>query len=111
MQRPHFHHRLPSLGPAAAALALALVLACSATEYCAADGTADTEKLIADLSSNEFAVRQRATSELQLVGPEALPYLLRAIRSTDPEASSRAWKVVQTLAMSSNPAVGEAMRG
>ena len=49
----------------------------------------DVARLMAALSSSEFAVRQEATRELIKAGPEAIPHLVRAIQRGDADVIAR----------------------
>jgi hypothetical protein len=53
-------------------------------------GKAEIEKLVADLSSDDFDVREAASTKLGLIGPAVLPFLEKAEKSTDAEARRRA---------------------
>jgi hypothetical protein len=53
-------------------------------------GKAEIEKLVANLSSDDFDVREAASTKLGLIGPAVLPFLEKAEKSTDAEARRRA---------------------
>jgi hypothetical protein len=55
------------------------------------------EKLINDLSSEEFAVREAATRKLAELGDAVVPALEKAQKSPDRETSRRAEEILQTL--------------
>src|SRR5262245_40844678 len=82
----------------AAAVCLALLI----HQQGVADGLpVDAGQLIADLASNDFAVRQQATSQLRQAGQEALPYVLRGLQSADAEIRNRCWNILLEQAVSS----------
>ena len=47
--------------------------------------TPTTAELVTKLSSDEYAEREAAVKALQQVGPDALPVLREALKSSDPE--------------------------
>jgi hypothetical protein len=51
---------------------------------------AEVQKLIQDLGSDEYQVRESATNRLALIGEPALPHIDKAARSDDPEVKRRA---------------------
>lgn len=55
-----------------------------------ADGEPDISKLIADLGSKRFAVRERASQALWKLGEQAEPALRAALNNSDPEVVARA---------------------
>jgi hypothetical protein len=54
----------------------------------------DTTNLIARLGSARFVERERATTELEEIGPEALPALRAAKEARDPEVRARAEAII-----------------
>lgn len=54
-------------------------------------------KLIGDLASDDFTVREGATKGLREMGRQALPYLEKAQASTDPEVRRRATELVREM--------------
>ncbi len=56
-----------------------------------------TAKLIQQLGSDSFADREKATQELEQIGPAALDALRRATRGDDPERKRRAEELVQKI--------------
>src|SRR5262245_1310973 len=74
------------------------------------DGSVDVARLIADLSSDDFLVRQRATAQLQQAGEEALPHVLVALRSPNSEVRSRSWNILLAQALSPRADVRESAR-
>lgn len=62
-----------------------------------ADDVAAVEQLIKDLGDSNFRVRQSATLKLGLIGPPALPYLEKALKSTDREVVSRARRLQKQI--------------
>lgn len=92
-------------------LLLAATFALGMTAAAAArDGEIAVDRLIADLASNEFIVRQQATTELQQAGVLALPQLAAAVRSANPEARGRAWNILLSHALSGQTDIREAAR-
>jgi hypothetical protein len=86
-------------GVALLGLMLALTFALSAAPP-ASDAKADSERiaqLIKQLGSEDFAEREKASSELEQFGIAALPALREAARSRDPETKSRAEALVERL--------------
>jgi hypothetical protein len=80
-------------------LMLALSFALSVAPA-APDAKADSERiaqLIKQLGSEDFAEREKASSELEQIGLAALPALREAARSRDPETKSRAEALVERL--------------
>lgn len=62
-----------------------------------ADDVAIVEQLIKDLGDANFRVRQSATLKLSLIGPPALPYLEKAVKSTDREVVARARRLQKQI--------------
>ncbi len=58
---------------------------------------AELEKLIRDLGSRRFAVREAASTRLALVGEPALPHLEKALKSPDPEVAKRADNLMRDI--------------
>jgi hypothetical protein len=58
---------------------------------------AELEKLIADLGSDEFDVRESASTKLGLIGDAALPYLAKAEQSDDAEVRRRAAELSRSI--------------
>jgi uncharacterized repeat protein (TIGR01451 family) len=56
--------------------------------------TAEIHQLVQDLADNHFAVRQKASNRLRVLGLEALPDLEKATDSPDPEVRHRAWELI-----------------
>lgn len=54
-------------------------------------------KLVADLSADQFVRRERATAQLRKMGVLAYPQLVKAWRSRDPEAQRRAEKLLEPI--------------
>jgi hypothetical protein len=76
------------------AIVVALVLM---FESARADDPPPVEKLIEQLGSPSFPVRERATKQLQARGPAALPALRKALESKDEEVRKRAESLVPVL--------------
>jgi len=76
----------------------------------AEDTATNGARLIADLSSNEYSVRQRATIALESGGRELLPQIVAAVQSADAEVRSRAWNILLAHAVSPPGEVREAAR-
>lgn len=55
------------------------------------------EALIADLSADEFATRQRASDRLEALGAAAMPWLEKAVDSEDPEVSRHARRLLRGI--------------
>ena len=62
-----------------------------------ADDVAVVETLIKELGDPNFRVRQSATLKLKLIGPPALPYLEKAVKSPDREVVARARRIRQHI--------------
>jgi hypothetical protein len=88
--------------------ALAALLVCPSLY--AEDATESAGNLIADLGSNSYAVRQRATTALEDGGEEMLPQIVAAVQSADAEVRSRAWNILLAHALSPRGGVREAAR-
>lgn len=58
---------------------------------------AEVRKLIRELTSDEFAVRNRATTRLLLLGAKVRPALADAAKSSDSESAARASKLLTIL--------------
>ena len=58
---------------------------------------------IVDLKSDEFQLRQRATKELEIAGPAAVPLLAEAVKSSDKEVRARAIGILLAQASSKEP--------
>jgi hypothetical protein len=58
---------------------------------------AKLDKLIKDLSSQEFTVREAASKGLVAVGRRALPKLRGALKSKDPEVANRAGTAIEQI--------------
>jgi hypothetical protein len=54
------------------------------------EDVAEVERLIRDLGARSFRVRESATTKLSLIGEPALPYLAKALASSDAEVRRRA---------------------
>src|ERR1700722_14940841 len=54
-------------------------------------------KLIADLGADEYQARENANQELAKLGAAAAPALIQALDSADPEVSTRAKQVLESL--------------
>ncbi len=64
---------------------------------------AEVDHLVADLSSDDFSVRERATQELWKIGREAVESLRAASRSEDPETAIRASQVLEKVELHITP--------
>jgi HEAT repeat protein len=66
---------------------------------------AEIEKMVADLDSENFKTREKATKELKKVGRTALPFLKRALKDSPLEVVQRAQKCIDeiTSKISSEP--------
>ena len=62
-------------------------------EQAQADDVATVEKLIKELGDPNFRVRQSATLKLSLIGPPAVPYLDKALKSKDAEVVAQARRI------------------
>jgi hypothetical protein len=58
---------------------------------------AEIEKLVAELGSDEFEVRESASTKLGLIGDAALPYLEKAEKSDDAEVRRRAGELRRSI--------------
>jgi hypothetical protein len=58
---------------------------------------AEIEKLVADLGSDDFDIRESASTKLGLIGVPALPYLEKAEKSDDPEVRRRAGDLQKSI--------------
>jgi hypothetical protein len=63
----------------------------------AADDTALVKKLIEELGDSKFRTRNSATTRLGLIGEPALPYLEKALTSSNPEVRRRAESTKQQI--------------
>lgn len=63
----------------------------------AAASKAEMERLIDDLGSDEFQKREAASTQLEVIGAAALPYLEKAEKSSDAEVRRRARDLLRTL--------------
>src|SRR5262245_16909279 len=77
------------------ALSMIVILAAAASAF-----AGDLLQCVSDLASGDFTVRQRATQELQAAGPEAIPLLAQALRSSDLEVRSRSINILLSHALS-----------
>jgi hypothetical protein len=64
------------------------------------DDAVQMQKMIRDLGDEEFEVRATATTRLELVGQAALPFLEKALDSTDPEIRHRAEEIKKQIVAS-----------
>jgi len=62
----------------------------------------DINKLISDLSSNDFKTRESASKRLVEIGEPALKFLENAERAADPEAQARARMLMANIRKSTN---------
>lgn len=76
------------------ALALTVTLALCAQED---DSKAKIDKWIADLGSEDFEAREKATSELKKIGKPAAEALRKAAESSDPEVKMRAKSILEAI--------------
>ncbi len=83
----------------AAAIALAGGLAIADDQ----DAKTQAEEWVRQLGSDDVAVREKATDELSKLGPEAVPVLEEAAKSTDPEVQWRAEKALAKIKEGSQP--------
>ena len=63
------------------------------------ENKARIEKLVGQLSSPSYAVRQGAVEQLWRLGKSAKPFLERAVKVGDPEVSKRAGEILTVLTM------------
>jgi hypothetical protein len=70
----------------------------------------EIQRWIEELGSDKFAVRERATAELQKAGVEAIPLVAAAAGSADAEVRSRTVEILLTLALSPRQELREAAR-
>ncbi|HUT61044.1 MAG TPA: hypothetical protein VNA25_24620, partial [Phycisphaerae bacterium] len=75
--------------------AVALALAGAALAQTSQPGPDEIEKLIADLGSDRWTVREEATRRLAAIGRAALPALRRAMLSDDLEVVTRAKMIIK----------------
>lgn len=68
--------------------------------------TADIERLVAELSSDDPVERQQAQQKLAAIGEEAVPFVLPLLKS--PTKRDR-WEAAKTLAPIGSPAATEAL--
>jgi hypothetical protein len=61
------------------------------------DDVAEVEKLIRDLGSDEFEVRESASNRLALIGEPALPQIEKALKSDDAEVRRRAEELKEKI--------------
>ncbi len=61
------------------------------------DDVAAVEQLIKELGDPSYRARQSATLKLSLIGPPALPYLEKAVKSTDREVVARARRLQKQI--------------
>jgi hypothetical protein len=61
------------------------------------DDVAAVEKLIGDLGADEYPVRESATTKLALIGEPALPFLDKALKSSDAEVRRRAREIKEGI--------------
>lgn len=66
----------------------------SAPALCAVDSKQDIERLLDELNSSKYSIRQAAMSQLAQLGPEAIEPLAYALFEGTPEAS---WRIRQTM--------------
>jgi HEAT repeat protein len=71
----------------------------------AEDVRRDLERSIQDLGDDRFEVREKATERLIALGAPAVPALLRAEKSSDPETVSRAKKCLERIPVRNNPSL------
>jgi len=67
-------------------------------------------KWISQLGSDKFTVREQATQALTKAGSKALPAVIGATRSKEPEIRNRALKILRTLSISDDEATASAVR-
>jgi len=65
---------------------------------------------VAELGSDSFATRQRATQELETAGPEVIPLVAEAVRSGDAEVRMRALGILLAQSLSREPVRREKVR-
>lgn len=58
---------------------------------------AAVKKLLADLDSDDYEVREGATTKLMLIGEPALPLVEEAAKSSDPEVRRRASRLLEAM--------------
>jgi hypothetical protein len=67
---------------------------------------AETDRLVKDLASADFAVRERASKELETSGIEAFPRLREAVEAAnDPELTARTSAILEARSIQAGPAV------
>ncbi len=92
-------------------LAAGLLLAATGLlrgEMSSSGDAAAVEQLVGQLDDARFAVRTRASRELERRGDTALPLVARLAASGSPEASRRAFVLLRTWSRSGEPALEEA---
>jgi len=99
---------LARLSRSATLAALAILL--SSPPIFAEEAGGNDGGLIADLSSGDYSVRQRATLALEAGGQKVLPQIIAAVQSADAEVRSRAWSILLAHALSPRSDVREAAR-
>jgi hypothetical protein len=92
-------------------VAAAVTLLSAAVAARTDDSGGDIERLILDLGSRHFAVRQRASSELVGAEVEAVPHIAAAVGTEDVEVRQRAAEVLLAQAFSNKSEVRKAARG
>src|SRR5207302_4548092 len=75
------------------------------------DSRQQVQKLILELDSDKYAVRQKATTELKQLGRPALPYLKKTMKNSALEVVERAKECVQAIsARTASEPVAEVVR-
>jgi hypothetical protein len=57
----------------------------------------EIDKLVADLGADDFETRESASTKIGLIGSDALPYLVKADKSDDPEVRRRAAELRKSI--------------
>ena len=72
---------------------------------------AEIEKLVSDLGHRRFSVRDSAQYKLELAGEAVLPYLEKALKSTDIEVSRRAERIKREIVKAAEARQKELLSG
>lgn len=72
---------------------------------------AEIEELVKDLGARRFQARESATAKLLLAGDQVLPYLEKALKSTDLETSRRAERIKREIVQAAEDRRKELLSG
>jgi hypothetical protein len=71
----------------------------------------DVEQVLKDLGARRYALREAATTKLLLIGEPVLPYLEKAIKSSDLEMSRRAQQIKEEIVQAAETRRKELLSG